>query len=189
MKRCWEHVASLRPLFPDIVVGLNEIQPCRMRDQNRMSVISDDSRSSMSHESLSNPLYSLGNYSNSPATPGAMRSSLQVSQPSMSPDSRGTASLPGSAFPTSGTVRLLIQIMGEAGVPRDVTVDDGLMKDGDIAELRRLLEGEIEGIQIAELMLFDSDFDEYFLLDDMHGLKEWWDSHDTAALLRITPVQ
>ena len=70
-----------------------------------------------------------------------------------------------------------LEVLGAWNGATEVRLDSSLRDSGDLGELRRQLEIETGVLLCAGLRLFDVDFGEWFDIDDMSFLREWWAVH------------
>ena len=86
-------------------------------------------------------------------------------------------------------VPLSIGVTGRGGVPYALVMPIDLVeappREG-VAGLKRLLEGQL-GLEIAEMMHWDGDFDEFCLLEDLQPMRLAAASAQATGVL--TPVQ
>lgn len=64
-----------------------------------------------------------------------------------------------------------------------------LHDDCDITELRAALGEALDSAVGQELMLYDADFDDYFVMNDMWALREWWSQERKPARLSVQSAE
>ena len=90
--------------------------------------------------------------------------------------------LPSATDESSLVVHLEVEGAGRWEVP----LDGSLREHGDLEELRRQIK-VATSVLCTKLMLFDADFCEWFEIEDIEFLREWWQAHESQpALLKGT---